>query len=273
MPAMLTLNRFRALRVAVLTLPVMFVASAGCDIAMADHKEKETSEWRKTYELQPGGRVEIGNVNGKIEVVAGEGNTVEIVAMKISHGVSREVAKEALSRIEITEDVTAAAVRIETKMQRSTGGLFGGGGLQVDYTVRVPMTAEIKASTVNGGVEITGLGGKINAETTNGGIKVRDVTGSVDASTTNGGVDVDLAKLSDSGVKLECTNGGIKLRLPSDSKASISARITNGGIETNGLTLDPASAQSKRRLDARLNGGGARIDIEGTNGGIRISSR
>lgn len=278
MPAMLTLNRFHTFRiatfrVAVLTLPVMFVASAGCDIAMADLKEKETSEWRKTYELQPGGRVEIGNVNGKIEVVPGEGNTVEIVAMKISHAVSKEAAKSALSRIEITEEITAAAVRVETKVQRSSGGVFGGGGLQVDYTVHVPMNAEIKASTVNGGVEITGLGGKIDAETTNGGIKVRDVTGSVDARTTNGGVDVDLAKLSDSGVKLECTNGGIKLRLPSDSKASISARITNGGIETNGLTLDTASEKSKRRLDAQLNGGGARIDIEGTNGGIRISSR
>ncbi|HXG56662.1 MAG TPA: DUF4097 family beta strand repeat-containing protein [Vicinamibacterales bacterium] len=271
---MLTLNRFRTLRVAALALPVMFVASAGCDIAMADHKEKETSEWRKTYELQPGGRVEIGNVNGKIEVVPGQGNTVEIVALKTGHGVSKEAATAALSRVEILEEVSAAVVRVDTKIQRSSGGLFGGGGLQVDYTVRVPMGAEVKATTVNGGVEIVGIGGRINAGATNGGIKVRDVTGPVEASTTNGGVDVDLAKLSEGGVKLECTNGGIKLRLPPDSKASISARITNGGIETTGLTLDSSSSEpSKRRLDARLNGGGARVDIEGTNGGIRISSR
>jgi hypothetical protein len=74
-------------------------------------------------------------------------------------------------------------------------------------------------------------------------------------------------------VKLECTNGGIRLRLPADAKASISARITNGGIETSGLTLDATGAQSRRRLDGRLNGGGPRIDLEGTNGGIRISSR
>ena len=45
---------------AILLIPVLVVASAaasGCDIAMANFKEKETSEWRKTYDLQPGGRI------------------------------------------------------------------------------------------------------------------------------------------------------------------------------------------------------------------------
>jgi hypothetical protein len=268
-----TLNRFRTISALGALLPVLLVASAGCDIAMAEHKAKETSEWRKTYDLQPGGRVEIGNVNGKVQVVASEGNKVEVVATKIGHGMTSEAAKEALNGIEILEDISPAAVKIETRIaKRSGGGLFGGGGLQVEYLVRVPMNVELKASTVNGGVEVTGLSGKVNAETTNGGVKLRDLTGAVQASTTNGGLDVDLAKVSEAGVKLDCTNGGITLRLPADSKASISARQTNGGIETIGLTLD-SSENSRRRLDARLNGGGARIELEGTNGGIRISSR
>ena len=87
------------------------------------------------------------------------------------------------------------------------------------------------------------------------------------------GLDVDLARLAGPGVKLSSTNGGIDLRLPSDSKATISARITNGGVSTNGLQMDPGGQSSRRRLDGRLNGGGAPVDIEGTNGGIRISAR
>ncbi len=260
-------------RAAAFALPVLLVTSAGCDIAIADHRQKETAEWRKTYEVQPGGRVEIGNVNGRIEVRPAEGNTVEVYAKKIASGPTSEAAKQALGRIEIAEESSPSLVKIETKLQRSAGGFFVGGGLQVEYTVRVPKSIEVRVSTVNGGVEIEGFGGKINAETTNGGIRARDVTGPIEASTTNGGVDVDLAKVDEAGVKLECTNGGIKLRLPGDSKASISARITNGGIETSGLTLDTDGEQSRRRLDGRLNGGGPRIDLEGTNGGIRISSR
>lgn len=266
---MRTLNR-RA-RAAALVLPVLLVASAGCDIAMADYKQKETAEWRKSYELQPGGHVEISNVNGKIDVQRGTGNTVEVVALKSARAASSEAAKQALERIEIQENISPADVRIQTRMQRS-GALFSGANLQVEYTVRVPAGADVKFSTVNGGIEITGLEGRINAETTNGGIKARDISGPIEASTTNGGVEVDLAQLAEPGVKLGCTNGGIRLRLPSDAKATISARVTNGGIDTSGLQLE-TSESSRRRLDGRLNGGGTRIDIEGTNGGIRISGR
>jgi hypothetical protein len=48
--------------------------------------------------------------------------------------------------------------------------------------------------------------------------------------------------------------------------------VANGGIDTNGLPLD-ATESSRRRLEARLNGGGPAIRIEGTNGGIRLASR
>ena len=163
------------MRAAALILPLLLLATAGCDIAMAEHKQKETAEWRKTYQLQPGGRVEIGNINGRIDVKPSEGNDVEIVANKIASGASSEAAKAALARIEIVEESSPSNVKIETKVQRSSGGLFGGGNLQVEYFIRVPKTAELRVSTVNGGVEIEGVGGKISAETTNGGIKARDV--------------------------------------------------------------------------------------------------
>jgi DUF4097 and DUF4098 domain-containing protein YvlB len=130
----------------------------------------------------------------------------------------------------------------------------------------------MKFSTVNGGVELRNISGEISAETTNGGITAREVSGSIDASTTNGGISVDLTQLGERGAKLECTNGGIKLRLPSDAKASISASVANGGIDTTGLQLDTTSS-SRRRLEARLNGGGPPISIEGVNGGIEIGAR
>jgi DUF4097 and DUF4098 domain-containing protein YvlB len=262
----------RHTRMALLLLPLAVAASAGCDLAMADYKQKETAEWRKSYELQPGGRVEITNVNGKIDVQPASGNTVEIVAQKSARAGSSEAAKQALERIEIQESSSPAGVRVETKLQRNQGGLFGGANQMVEYVVKVPAGAEVKFTTVNGGIELHGLKGRINAETTNGGIKARDVSGSIDASTTNGGVEVDLAQLSSGGVKLGCTNGGIELRLPSDSRATISARIVNGGINTSGLEVEKTGS-SRRHLDGRMNGGGARIDIEGVNGGIRIGAR
>lgn len=149
------------------------------------------------------------------------------------------------------------------------------GGTEVRYTVKVPASAEVRLSNVNGGIETSGLSGRANLETTNGGIRARDVSGPIEATTTNGGVDVDLARVAEPGVRLECTNGGIKLRLPPDAKGTIFASVSNGGIgmtKIDGMSMD-TSEQSNRRLEARLNGGGPSIRLEGTNGGIQIGPR
>jgi hypothetical protein len=256
---------------AALALPVVAAALTACDIVTAEFRSQETAEWRRSYELQPDGRVEIANVNGKIDVTPSGGNTVEVVVLKVARGASPEAAKQALDRIEILESASPSEVRLETKVTRS-GSFFNIGGAEVRYTVKVPAGADARFRTVNGGVAIVGLNGRVNAETTNGGIQAREIGGPIEASTTNGGVDVDLTRVSEPGARLSCTNGGIKLRLPSDARAAISASVTNGGIDTTGLSFEPRDI-TRRRLEGRLNGGGPMIKIGGTNGGIRIASR
>jgi hypothetical protein len=253
-----------------IVLPVLILASAGCDIVTADLRHSESAEWRKTYQLQPGGRIAISNVNGKIDVQSSDGNAVEVVAVKTARGATPESARQALERIEIQEQASPESIAIETKIQR--GSWRESGGAQVAYTVRVPSGAITRFATVNGGVEVRGVTGRVTAETTNGGVVVRDGAGTIEATTTNGGIDVDMRDLGQEGARLECTNGGIRLRLPPTARASISASITNGGIDAGGLDLETLES-SRRRLEARLNGGGAPVKIQGTNGGIRISGR
>jgi DUF4097 and DUF4098 domain-containing protein YvlB len=260
---------------AALFVPTLLVASAGCDIVTADFRSQETAEWRKTYPLEAGGRVEISNVNGKIDVTPSRGKTVEVVALKVAKASSPEAAKERLAQIDIVEDVTASTIKLETKVARGGGGLFNMGGTEVRYTVKVPPSAEVRFVNVNGGIEISGLSGRVNAETTNGGIRARDLAGPLEASTTNGGLEVDLARVAEPGVKLECTNGGIKLRLPPDAKGTVYASISNGGINLapiEGMSIDTTES-NRRRLEARLNGGGPTIRLEGTNGGIQIGPK
>jgi hypothetical protein len=202
-----------------LTLPLLLgsLASAGCDIVTADLRSEETSQWHKTYQLDANGRLEISNVNGKIEVEPSAGNTVMITAIKKVRGGSPEAAKAALERATITEDVTSSRIKIDTKVARTGGFNLGGGNVQVEYHVKVPAGAEVRFTTINGGIEITGLTGRITAETTNGGVTTRNVSGQLEASTTNGGLDIDLARVADGGVKLDFVNGGLRMRMPRDA--------------------------------------------------------
>ena len=249
------------------------LAGAGCDIVTADLRAEETSPWHKTYQLDPKGRVEIHNVNGKIVVEPATGNTVDIEATRKARGASPEAAKAALERVTITEDVSAGRIRIDTKVARSEGLSFMSGGVQVEYHVKVPAGADVRFSTVNGGVEVTGLDGHVFAETTNGGVIAKNIAGQLEASTTNGGLEIDLASMPEGGVKLDCTNGGIKVTLPRTTRATISASITNGGINADNLSLESTGENNRRHLEGRLNGGGPRLEVEGVNGGIKLIGR
>jgi hypothetical protein len=263
----------RLLPALALSLFVAAVASTGCDIVTADLRAEQTAQWQKTYPIDANGRVEIGNVNGKIDVEPSTGNTVEVIAIKKAHGASTESAQAQLDRIAIVEDVSPSRVKIETKLPRNNGFIFGGTNGQVEYRVKVPAGIEARFSTVNGGVEVRGLTGRVTATATNGGVTARDVSGQLDASTTNGGLTIDLAKMPEGGVKLGCTNGGIRVTLPRDAKATISASIVNGGIRAGDLPIESSGENTRRRLEGRMNGGGPRLEAEGVNGGIILTSR
>jgi hypothetical protein len=248
------------------------LAVAGCDIVTADLRAEESAPWHKTYTLDAKGRVEIHNVNGKIVVEPSTGNTVDVEATKKARAASQEAAKAALDRVTFAEDVSSGHVRIDTKIAKTDGFSFMTGGVTVEYHVKVPAGADVHFTTVNGGVEVSGLDGNVIATTTNGGVKARNVSGHLEASTTNGGVEAELTRMPDAGVKLECVNGGIEVRLPRDAKATISASIANGGIETSGLDVETAET-SRRHLEGRINGGGPRLEASGVNGGIKLIGR
>ncbi len=99
----------------------------------------------------------------------------------------------------------------------------------------------------------------------------------MDVRTVNGGIDIELGSPLDASatIDIETVNGGVSLGLPAESKATITARAVNGGVKVSDLdvqrTAEPNSFESKRRLEGTLNGGGAKVNIRTTNGGVRIS--
>jgi hypothetical protein len=259
--------------IAVPVLAAAVVAATGCDIVTADMRAEEKAQWHKSYTLDAEGRVEIHNVNGRIFVEPSTGNTVDVAATKKARGASSEAAKSALDSVSIAEDVDGGHIRIDTKTPRKSGFSFMTGSVTVEYRVKVPAGADVTFTTVNGGVDVSGLTGRVVAESTNGGVTARNVSGRLEASTTNGGLEIDLAKMPDAGVKLDCVNGGIKVHLPRDAKATISASITNGGVSTDNLDISATGEKSRRRLEGQLNGGGPRLEAEGVNGGIKLIGR
>ena len=256
-------------RLAVLALPLA-VALAGCDVSLGNLSARATDEWTHTYPLTAGGEIRIINTNGRIDVEGVDGDTVEVRAERIAKGATDAAARELLPRIVIKEDIKPDRVSFETERMN---GIMIGAGFEVRYHVRAPKNALVNVTNTNGQVSVAGIGGKVVAHTTNGGVKGTALTGGVDARSTNGGVSIEMASVGPDRISLETTNGGVTLMLPENAKATVSASCTNGGISVGSLDNFEVSEKSRRHLEGRLNGGGTEIELQTTNGGIRLRSR
>ena len=264
-------------KLARITAVVLLTAALGaCDIAVDGHggfgfglsAGKASDQWTRTYQIASGGRLELINVNGRITAEASDGTAVEVRADRTAKAATDEGAKDFLDRIEMREEVGTDRVRVEVRAPRMTGP----SGHEFTWTVKVPRGISVDLRTVNGGLRVANLDGDVRLRSTNGGIKGTTLlAASVDAAVTNGGIDIELAKSVTTGTfELEAVNGGVSIHLPADSRADIAGRCVNGGISTSDLELEMVGEQNRRRLDAKLNGGGARISLETVNGGVRI---
>jgi hypothetical protein len=248
---------------------VALLASTGCELAFTDLSAQSKDEWTRTYSLAATGQVELTNANGEINVEPSSDGKVHVRAERTAKAATEEAARQLLAKINIREEASADRIRLET--EGPSGGFLTGGHYSVRYWLNVPAGASVKVTNTNGRVSVNDLTGPVEARTTNGGVTARRLKGRVEASTTNGGVDVDVAEVHADGIRLETTNGGVRLTLPSSAKADVRAEVTNGGIDTGTLAIEKVGETSRRHLEGRLNGGGPRVSLETTNGGIKIT--
>jgi hypothetical protein len=254
---------------------------AACDIKTSANGDfsfdisggKAVDTWSRTYKLPATGRFELINVNGRITAEATDGPEVVVEGRRTAKARSDEAAKELLARLEIREEVGESTVRVESRPPR----LSGFSGHEIEWTIKVPKGVVLDVRTTNGGVRLNNLSNDIHAKTTNGGVKgVKITPGVIEASAVNGGVEFELASPLDAtdSVEMETVNGGVELAMPAESKATIAARCVNGGVRVDGLDIardqEDREFERRRRLTGTMNGGGAKVNMSTTNGGVRL---
>lgn len=252
---------------------------------------KET--FQKTYPLRAGETVTLRNVNGGVTVEAWDRAEVQVVAEKEVKAGDAELAKKAMSQIQIQAGRADGGLRIETKLPRRNNGVFDwmfgrDVNMSVKYRLRVPREVKLDVVTVNGGLRLAGTRGDASMETTNGGIEIEkaegrldlettngaiqvaDSAGSVEAETTNGGIEIELHDVSDGDdMSFSTTNGAVTLRLPRNIRVSLDAAVSNGRVSSD-FEVDGADGRNRRRLVGDINGGGGRLVVRTTNGSVAI---
>lgn len=231
---------------------------------------KETEEM--TFDVEPGARISLENINGDIRITGGSGGKVHVIAHK------KAGEEEYMDELEVVVDANSDYIRIETRHPKSEGGWFNwgnNGSGSVSYEVEVPADINLDTiSTVNGDVEISAVDGKVKAETVNGSLKAFGLAGDVKLETVNGSIKAEFDELaSDQRVSAEAVNGKIILLVPADASARVNAETVNGSIDANDFGLEPEKGFVGRDLSGEIGGGDARITLDTVNGSIKIKKK
>jgi hypothetical protein len=266
-------------RVGGVVLCLAFVSTA-CDVKVGEggglsvdfSGSKVTDEWVRSYDITPGGRLDIININGQIDASPSSGSKVEVRAIREARAGNEEASRELLRKAQMREEVAPDRVSIQGPPTQE-GGEFGRRQISIKYDVRIPAGLNLVLKTQNGGVKLENIQGvRIEASSTNGGITGHGVSGALEASTVNGGIQMDLEAVTGD-TRMVTVNGGILLSVAPGVNADLEATVVNGGVRVqDGLSLSN-DEHSRQRVAGRIGSGGPRLIVQTTNGGVRVGPR
>jgi hypothetical protein len=275
----------------------------GCDIGDFDNVQ---AHFEHRYDLLPGARLNLENVNGSVEIEGWDQNEIEITGVRFAS------SQQLLDRIRIDIQHTPEAVDIRTIRP---SGHFGGMGAR--YTIRVPRTTVVdhvsssngaillrdiegtsrvqtsSLRTSNASIRAVNTQGAIDAQTSNGSVDLDDVRGAATvrtsngritirldhpaasplrASTSNGAIDITLRSEAKDSIRAETRNGSITLHLPGDTGAHLIADTSNSQISTEFEIREheQATGRAVNHLDGTLGNGGPEIELSTRNGHISV---
>ncbi len=220
-----------------------------------------TEAFDRTAALSPGGSFAVSNVNGRVQITAWDRDEVRIHAVKSAR------SAEALREVEIEVVESGDSVTVSTHLPK---GWNKGGS--VSYEIQAPASARVKASTVNGRLEVAGVQGALDVKSVNGSVSVADAASTTQAETVNGSLTVRYAAAPAAGEsELSSVNGSVKLLLPATVTGDFTAKTVNGSIRTDfPLEIKKARFGPTSSLDGAIGSGGARYAVKTVNGSIRI---
>lgn len=128
--------------------------------------------------------------------------------------------------------------------------------------------AGVRLDTSGGSIRVGEVVGDLKATTSGGSIRIDGVGGRVEASTSGGSVKARLTSQPTQDCSLSTSGGTVTLYIDPALALDIDARSSSGGVRSD-LAID-GQTSDKRRLRGSINGGGPKMRLHSSGGGVRI---
>jgi hypothetical protein len=223
----------------------------------------EREEIRQTYQIAPGARIEIANINGPLEIETVSGNTAEIYVVRSAR------SKADLEYRKIIIENTPTVFKLYS--QQSEDGSDNNITVRHRAVLKLPRPSALTVRNINGNARVGDVNGPVTLGNINGQLEVGQVTEFAELSNINGNMGMTVERLGERGIRMRNVNGNINLRFLSEVNADVEVRSFNGTVNSS---LPNLSIQRVGRNDFRGQIGTGGTPITGThiNGVITIRS-
>ena len=214
-----------------------------------------TFQFQRIIETKNAPEFSLTLVNGDVAIVGGEDNRLIIEAVKKVHAVSMDEAAVVADHIEIRVDRSGDKVDVSTNylrmMNRSPSfweKVLGMGGSEsygeVDYTITVPIGANI---------QIVNTAGKMTVQNVSGNLSLRSSAADISLNAVEGNIDID----NNSGeTKGDLLFGSVQVR---QAMGTVDLKWVEGDIRLKAKTADVAIHQERGSLDVFSSSGSIKI--------------
>lgn len=235
---------------------------------------QDSNTWNWSGEVGADKWVRVASINGPIAVEPSSDGRLHVSAeRRARRGDPSQV------RIEVVEhdgNVTICALWNENARCTADGMRSQGSNqtrnndTEVHFRVRLPATANVAPTTVNGGITVAGAAREVKATTVNGGIEIATSGGPVNATTVNGSIRASIGGSAPAGkMSFTTVNGGIDLSLPRAFAADVKMNTVNGSITTD-FPMTVEGRWGPRTASGRLGSGGEELSLTTVNGSLRL---
>lgn len=210
----------------------------------------------KNFTLRPGGSFTLSTSVGRLHLVGGSGDSVQLVVDSDGDALASDLKFEVKEQPGNLQVIAKVPARI---------GLFNWGPRykNVRWELRVPRETNVTLDTSGGSIEASNLKGSFSASTSGGGISVDQVEGVVKVDTSGGGI--SLSKIVGD-VSAETSGGGIDL---ADIQGNAVADTSGGGISAEKISGDIKAETSGGSIDIVEAGG--RVDASTSGGSVAVT--
>lgn len=241
--------------------------------------------------------LKVFNISGSVTITGYEGNEIQLSAIQEIEGTEREIelAKEELSlRVEQEDDLVLVYLEAPfIKLRREDGRIsYRMNRWDEDYkflfdiNIRVPKNTHVHASTINRGVvRVENMLKTVKASNVNGEVQLNKIAGSTEAHTVNGDITASYIQSPEEDSEFQTINGTIEVNYPPDLSADIRFKSMHGDLYTDFSNTTRLKTEVKKhsssrngkttfRLDRfsplRIGNGGPVFSFEVLNGDVYV---